>query len=97
MKCQKTLPLALDVTMVLKPRNIRSSRERKFVLTQKFPAYVQACKVYLHVHTIHALYNILVSWLRGRSKENWVYISHVAQVSDTVQVTRQVPLLGLIE
>ena len=34
---------------------------------------------------------ILVSWLRGGSKENCVYISHAAQV------TRQVSLLGLIE
>ena len=41
-------------------------------------------------------YYVLVSWLRVRSKENCAYISHVAQVSDTAQVTRQVTLLGLI-
>ena len=38
----------------------------------------------------------VVSRLRGRSKENCAYISHVAQVSDTAQVTRQVSLLELI-
>ena len=40
---------------------------------------------------------ILVSWWKGRSKENCMYISHVAQVSDTAQVTRQDSLSGLIE
>ena len=29
--------------------------------------------------------------------KNCTYISHVAQVSDTAQATRQVSLLGLIE
>ena len=38
---------------------------------------------------------ILVSWLRGRPKIYCAYVSHVAQVSDTVQVTRQVSLLEL--
>ena len=39
-----------------------------------------------------------VSLLRGRSKEKTVhmYINHVAQVSDTAQVTRQVSLLKLV-
>ena len=37
---------------------------------------------------------VLVSWLRVGSKEK-LYI-HVAQVSDTAQVTRQASLLGLI-
>ena len=37
-----------------------------------------------------------VSWLRGGSKEKLCVYSHVAQVSDTAQVTRQVSLLGLI-
>ena len=35
---------------------------------------------------------VLVSWLRGVSKEKLCV--HVAQVSDTVQVTRQVSFLG---
>ena len=39
--------------------------------------------------------NLFVSWLRGRSKENCAYISHVAQVSDTAQVTRQVSLFRI--
>ena len=38
---------------------------------------------------------VLVSWLKGGSL--CTYISHVARVSDTAQVTRQVSLLGLIE
>ena len=42
----------------------------------------------------HILY--LVSWLRGSSKEKLCILSHVAHVSDTAQVTRQVSLLGLI-
>ena len=37
-----------------------------------------------------------VSWLIGRSKEK-LCLRHVAQVSDTAQVSRQVSLLGLIE
>ena len=37
---------------------------------------------------------VLVSWLRGGSKEKLCV--HVAQVSDTAQVTRQVSLVGLI-
>ena len=37
---------------------------------------------------------VLVSWLRGGSKEKLSV--HVAQVSDTAQVTRQVTLVGLI-
>ena len=37
---------------------------------------------------------VLVSWLRGGSKEKQCV--HVAQVSDTAQVTREVSLLGLI-
>ena len=37
---------------------------------------------------------VLVSWLRGGSREKLCV--HVAQVSDIAQVTRQVSLLGLI-
>ena len=37
---------------------------------------------------------LYISWLRGGSKEKLCV--HVAQVSDTVQVTRQVSLVGLI-
>ena len=47
---------------------------------------------------MHKIVYILVSWLRVRSKDKTVrtYISHVAQFSDTAQVTRQILLLGLI-
>ena len=36
----------------------------------------------------------LVSWLRVDQRTNCAYISHVAQVSDTAQVTRQVSFLS---
>ena len=38
---------------------------------------------------------LVEGWIKGIL--NCVYINHVAQVSDTAQVTRQVSLLGLIE
>ena len=49
-------------------------------------------------YTLHRVetVTVLVSWLRGNQRKNCAYISHVAQVSDTVQVTRQVSLLGFI-
>ena len=50
-------------------------------------------KVYIII--IYYIY-IFVSWLKGGSKRNLCIISHVAQVSDTPQVTRQVSLLELI-
>ena len=54
--------------------------------------------IHVNVHT--CIYTsstyVLVSWLRGGSKENCAYLSHVAQDRDTAQVTRQVSLLGLI-
>ena len=45
----------------------------------------------LYTHTC-----ILVEGYVAQRNLKQVYISHVAQVSDTAQVTRQVSLLGLI-
>ena len=59
-------------------------------------ALVNICQeqVYNKVDKKYMMY--FASWLKGGSKEKCAYISHVAQVSDTAQVTRQISLLGLI-
>ena len=47
------------------------------------------------IHTINYMSTCIL--VEGRIKGKiCVYISHVAQVSDTAQVTRQISLLGLI-
>ena len=56
---------------------------------------VHTCTLHTYVCTYIRTYMCIL--VEGRIEEkNCAYISHVAQVSDAAQVTRQVSLLGLI-